>query len=159
MHSQEKEEIFMEDEKLTFSMSLPPPPLLKPIKKTSNLEKTFEVTLTYEQYQVIKMKLPKGYYLKEKKKKKKMSFSITPPPKKVHFESNISIPKQPQIPKKTSFLHKTEMIPHIPTNRPNPPDISILNEPIPDQERCLPGTAEPTRNILPDFGFQGLQPD
>ena len=138
MHSssQDNEEIFLEDEKMLTSINYPS--LNKPIKKTSIMERIFEASLTYEQYQVIKMRLPKGYSLKEKKKKKKMSFSITPGTKKVHFESKVTVQKPPQklqTPKKTNFIHKTEMV-HapVPIIKQPQPDMSILNEPISDQE-------------------------
>lgn len=55
-------------------------------KKNSHPDRAFEVSLSNEQYHVIRTILPLGYSLKERKKKKRLSFSISNPIKKVHFE-------------------------------------------------------------------------
>ena len=56
--------------------------------KKTHPDRTFEVSLSNEQYHVIRAILPLGYSLKERKKKKRLSFSISNPTKKVHFEVN-----------------------------------------------------------------------
>ena len=134
----EKEEIFLEEEQCFNEILLQNEESVekqnKIFKKTTNLEKTFEISLTYEQYHVIKMNLPKGYSLKEKKKKKKMSFSMTSSIKKAHFEQKPSFSKPIQ-PPKTSFPLQTEPISFItPPQRPITSESSLLNQQIPDQE-------------------------
>ncbi|MCB9093311.1 MAG: hypothetical protein H6620_12210 [Halobacteriovoraceae bacterium] len=85
----EKDEIFLEDS--------PEQPTIpdKSTKKPVFAQKTFEIYLTYEQYQFLKSQLPKNYSLKERKKKKKTSFSAIVPSKKLHFER-----KTPAFPRK-----------------------------------------------------------
>lgn len=116
--SDEKIEIFFEEnEKNNIEIE-------KPFKNISLFNRTFEISLTYEQYQVIKMNLPKGFSLKEKKKKKKMSFSTALPTKKPHNDSKSTFTRASYPPKPVIYNE----------NPYNNHDVSIMNEHINDEE-------------------------